>query len=281
MGLSLAAGPARLLQTAHASEDAAETKKVTPLVFQAAGPTLASIQSMVDAYRAALGSTNNGNAPGPLASGRREINWDGGGSTDTSIVPTPFDGFLVNRGGRFTTKGTGFVQAPVEGLATTFNNSTYATIFAAFSPVRLFSPIESNRTTALFFVPGGGEIPATTAGFGAVFSDVDRQGGDEHGSGHRDQATSMSFYNVWGDLLYSSGVPASPGDAGFSFLGVLFYDAPIAYVKITTGNAVPGRNDTARRDVVMMDDFLYGEPQQVEDAEAINALQMIQAMDDF
>jgi hypothetical protein len=254
IGLSLVAGPARLSQPVHASQDAAQTKKVTPLIFQAAGPTLASIQSMVDAYRAALGSTNNGNTPGPLASGRREINWDGGGSTDTSIVPTPFDGFLVNRGGRFTTKGSGFVQAPVEGLA---------------------------GTTALFSVPGGGEIPATTAGFGAVFSDVDRQGGDEHGSGHRDQATSMSFYNVWGDLVYSSDVPASPGDAGFSFLGILFYDARIAYVKITTGNTVPGRNDTARRDVDMMDDFLYAEPQQVEDADAINALQMIQAIDDF
>ena len=50
-----------------------------PLVFQAAGPTAASIQSMVDEYRAALGAPN-GNAPGPiLTGGRREINWDGGG----------------------------------------------------------------------------------------------------------------------------------------------------------------------------------------------------------
>ena len=80
-----------------------------PIVFQAAGPTAASIQSMVDAYRAALGATNNGNAPGPLADGRREINWDGGGSTATSPAPNPFDGFLASRGARFTTLGTGFV----------------------------------------------------------------------------------------------------------------------------------------------------------------------------
>ena len=35
---------------------------VPPAVFQAAGPNAASIQSVVDAYRAALGNPNNGNA---------------------------------------------------------------------------------------------------------------------------------------------------------------------------------------------------------------------------
>jgi hypothetical protein len=39
---------------------------VAPMVFQAAGPDLASIQNTVEQYRIALGATNNGNAPGPL-----------------------------------------------------------------------------------------------------------------------------------------------------------------------------------------------------------------------
>ena len=43
--------------------------------------TPGSIQAKVDAFRAALGNPNNGNNPGPLNSGRREINWDGGGSS--------------------------------------------------------------------------------------------------------------------------------------------------------------------------------------------------------
>ena len=47
------------------------------------------------------GGANNGNTSGPFPDGRREINWDGGGSTQTAIVPSPFDGFLVTRGGRF------------------------------------------------------------------------------------------------------------------------------------------------------------------------------------
>jgi hypothetical protein len=85
-------------------------------VFQAAGPTIASIQGSVDQYRAALGLTNNGNALGPLASSRREINWDGGGSTATALAGTPFTVFLVTRGAFITTPGTGFVQAPLSGL---------------------------------------------------------------------------------------------------------------------------------------------------------------------
>jgi hypothetical protein len=63
-----------------------------PVVYQAAGPDVASIQSTVDRVRAALGA-NNGSTPGPLEAGRREINWDGGDSTATSLVPTPFAGF--------------------------------------------------------------------------------------------------------------------------------------------------------------------------------------------
>lgn len=86
---------------------------VAPAVFQAAGPNIASIQNTVDQYRAALGATDNGNTAGPLADGRREINWDGAGgaATNTAPAPTPFEGFRNNRGGRFTTPGTGFVQA--------------------------------------------------------------------------------------------------------------------------------------------------------------------------
>ena len=147
MGFALLAGPGRFANTVQAAGQEANRspRPAPPIVFQAAGPSIASIQSMVDAFRAALGGVNNGNVAGPLAEGRREINWDGGGSTATSLVPTPFDGFLVNRGGRFTTPGSGFVQAPVEGLVDVFKNHRYATTFQAFSPVRLFSPIDGLR----------------------------------------------------------------------------------------------------------------------------------------
>src|SRR5262249_14161507 len=115
-----------------------------PVVFSASGPNAASIQGSVDAFRAALGNPNNANNPGPLSSGRREINWDGGGP---AVPPagTPFTAFQNIRGATFTTPGTGFVQAPptappTGGLDTFFNNPNYATAFAAFSAPRLFAP---------------------------------------------------------------------------------------------------------------------------------------------
>jgi hypothetical protein len=236
-----------------------------PIVFQAAGPTVATIQSAVDAFRAALGE-NNGNTPGPLATGRREINWDGGGSTATSPAPNPFDGFLGNRGARFTTLGTGFVQAPLDGLATTFNNPTYLNTFQFFSPVRLFSAVGSSITNARFFVPGGGENPATVSGFGAIFVDVDTQGPNESvGTGGRRRIPSfMSFFGADGRTLFTVPIPASEGDGSLSFLGVLFHDARIARVRIRAGDVPPGPNDSSANDVAMLDDFIYGEPQAID-----------------
>jgi hypothetical protein len=237
---------------------------VAPTVFQAAGPTVASIQNTVELYRTALGDPNNGNVVGQ-PTGRREINWDGGGSAATAIVGTPFNGFLVNRGALFTSTGTGFVQAPLAGLADTFHNPTYATIFQPFSPVRLFSPIDSNVTEVTFFVPGPDSNPATTKGFGAVFTDVDLPNGSGPGdtNGNRKASTLIECFGTDGGLIFSSFVPASPGDGSLSFLGIVFDDARIARVRITSGDAAPGPNDDGTHDIVMMDDFLYGEPQQI------------------
>jgi hypothetical protein len=52
----------------------------------------------------------------------------------------------------------------------------------------------------------------------------------------------------------------SPGNETLSFLGVRFRHARVATVRITSGTAIPGQNETDRRDVVAMDDFIYGEP---------------------
>ena len=254
--------------TAQAQDDAA---KVT--VFQASGPNNASIDGALNAFRAALGDNNGITQPGGpiIAGGRREINWDGGNAanTTTSLTPTPvLDQFLVGRGARFTTPGTGFVQAPPAGLAApdVFNNPSYATIFKAFSLSRLFSAIGSNVTDTLFFVPGTDDVKAVSRGFGVVFTDVDLpDGGDDPSpkQGGKRASTLIEFFGADGQLLFSSFAPASPGDGNFSFLGVVFDDARIARVRITTG-ATPGIDDSAKRDVSMMDDFVYGEPKAIK-----------------
>src|SRR4029453_16027521 len=106
--------------------------QAAPIMTSASGLTAASIQAQVDAFRAALGDPNNANTAGPLAGGRREINWDGGGAMTPSPGPTPFTVFQNTRGATMTTPGTGFTQAAPADLATQFTNASYATTFAAF-----------------------------------------------------------------------------------------------------------------------------------------------------
>jgi len=265
-------------QDATADSSAVAENSIAATVYQAAGPTVASIQSAVDQYRVALGAPNNGNAPGVLAAGRREINWDGGSITNvnTAIAGNPFAGFLNTRGALFTTPdGTGFIQAPASadpnlnppgGLAGFFNNPTYQTSFTAFSASRLFSAIGGKITEVNFFVPGAGTVPATVRGFGAVFTDVDQPNGSgpARKRGNRNSSTLIEYYGINGELLFSSFVPASPGDGGLSFFGIVVTDARIARVRITSGDVAPGPDDSDKQDVVMMDDFIYAEPQPVQ-----------------
>ena len=55
-------------------------------------------------------------------------------------------------------------------------------------------------------------------------------------------------------------MPASPGSETLSFLGVRFLDEQVARVKIRSGNTALGPDENRGRDLVVMDDFIYGEP---------------------
>src|SRR5262245_17550628 len=257
-----------MLLAVSESAHAQATNNATPLVFQAAGPDAASIQSSVDAFRAALGG-NNLNNPGPLQKGRREINWDGGNPNllVTTAPVTPFLVFLNTRGSQFKTPGLGLSQAPPSGgpqggLAVLFGNPTYATIFRTFSASRLFTPVGSNITVASFSIPGtNGTAPATIRGFGAVFTDVDQPNGSPTPRvTNAGSSTLIEYFDRNGRLLFTGFVPAAPGNGNLSFFGIKFDDARIASVQIKTGNVAPGPNADALHDVVMMDDFIYGEP---------------------
>jgi len=228
------------------------------VIFQDTGATAAGIQDTVDAYRAALGDPVNGNAPGPLDDGRREINWDGGGPpvVNGTAPATPFIVFENSRGATFTTPGVGLTQAAVTGglLSLDLINPSYASNFAPFSPNRLFTPLGSNITRGVFSIPGtGGALAAGVSGFGAVFSDVDLPG------------TSIQYFDASGDSLGTFAVPSLPGNQTFSFLGITLDPAEglISRVVITTGTAALGPDEGPGVDVVVMDDFFYGEPQRL------------------
>ena len=228
-------------------------------LFSDAGATGAAIQDTVDAYRAALGDPLNGNDPGPLGVGRREINWDGGGPPVINGTPpvTPFVVFENSRGATFTTPGLGLTQAAATGglLSLDLINPTYAAIFAPFSPNRLFTPLGSTITDVDFSVPGsGGDAPAGVRGFGAVFSDVDLAG-----------ETTIEYFNTSGASLGIFDVPAFAGDQTFSFFGIVtdVSESLIGSVRIVTGTDPLGPSESATVDLVVIDDVLYGEPQAV------------------
>jgi hypothetical protein len=242
----------------------------TFMTFSVGGDTTpGSIQAEVDAFRAALGDPNNGNAAGPLSSGRREINWDGGGSALNSPAGTPFNGFLNTRGAQFTTPGTGFLQAPPGpfdallapdgGFVTAFGNPDLGNSFGVFSPLRLFSPVGSNITDVSFFIPGtNGLESATVTGFGAIFTDVDLK-----------DSTWIEFFGANNNLIYKQTVaPGIVDDKSLSFLGAVGSEE-IFRVRITSGNTPIGSyaEDPAKGiDLVAMDDFIYAEPRSVPDS---------------
>jgi hypothetical protein len=226
-------------------------------IFSDSGANVAAITDTVNDFRAALGNPNNGNNPGPLFSGRREINWDGGGPPviDGTAPVTPFTTFQNTRGATFTTPGTGLTQAAATGGALSLDliNAQYAALFAPFSPNRLFAPIGSNITDGVFSIPGtGGTIPAGVSGFGVVFSDVDLAG------------TSIAFATTAGGIG-ALPVPTFPGNQTFSFLGVLLGpgEGLITSVRIVTGTTALGPSESGTVDLVVMDDFLYGEPRAI------------------
>ena len=232
------------------------------LIESATGPTAASITGARDAFRLDLGGGIVAGANGSFGGLRREINWDGVPDPFSAPNNMPADFFNVNspRGAVFATPGTGFQVSANAGIAPVqFDNidPTYSQTFEPFSPQRLFTSLGSNIVDVNFFLPGT-NTPALTNGFGAVFSDVDLA-----------DTTSIQLFDKSSNSLGTFFVPATAGSETFSFLGISFADPVIARVRITSGNFPVGTGVTDQngdlRDVVTMDDFLYGEPRGVPD----------------
>jgi hypothetical protein len=100
-----------------------------------------------------------------------------------------------------------------------------------------------------FFVPGS-STAALTNGFGAVFTDVDLA-----------NTTSLTFFDSANSSLGTFFVPVGTiADGSLSFLGVDFGSDVIARVRITSGNTPLGSIEGAGVDLVVLDDFIYGEP---------------------
>ena len=229
-------------------------------LFEASGATPADIQTAVDGFRNFLGNPNNIAGP-PSATGHREINWDGvpDAFSAPNLLPANFFNKNSPRGIVFFTPGKGFeVSANLVNPTHTpvrFGNinPVYPALFSTFSPQKLFTALNSTITENLFFVPSGtpgvnSTESATVKGFGAVFTDV-----------NIGTSTKIEYFDVGGNLLFSRNVlPAPNNRGGLSFLGVGFDTASVFMVRVTSGNRIL---KVPNLDVVVMDDFIYGEPQ--------------------
>ena len=215
-------------------------------VFTATGDIAATLAE----FRTALGDPPNGGTQGPLGGGRREIKWDGA----PADMPGDFFNTTVKAGAIFSTDGSGFHNSDNDFADI---NPNYADDFNAFSFPKTFMPIGSNALTASFRIPGF-ETPAATRGFGVVFSDVERQG-----------AASIKLFDAEGRSLGQYQAPIRSDPAGFSFVGVVFDSSIVAQVRITSGQRALGADvqdlsDGGNLDLVVMDDYLYAEPQEIQ-----------------
>ena len=217
-----------------------------PIIF----PDADSIVAGVNAFRDAIGGVNNGNAAGPFTTGRREINWDGGGAAAPVLTNMPKDLFQNNRGAFFSPATTTFSISGAPNPRFGNINPTYPDTFSTFSDPRLFAPTNSIVTEQTFSLPGS-KLPATTTAFGAVFTNVQLA-----------NTTSIELFDPTKKSLGKFFVPPTSSLGGLSFLGVAFKDGElIDRAVITTGNTVLGPNNGGGVNVVAMDDFIYAEPQ--------------------
>lgn len=224
-----------------------------PTVVSATG----DITAKVVEFRTLLGDPSNGGAAGEQPAGRREIGWDGAGANpfnNKNDFPAAFFNTNVKSGAVFTTPGTGFRN---DSLRFVEVNATYAAEFSEFSPTKIFSPIGSNVMDVDFQIAGQ-PTPALVTGFGAVFSDVDAAA-----------ATTIEFFDVNGQSLGSISAPVRSDAAGLSFVGARFPQAVVARVRMTLGTGVLGAatNDVSAGgpvDLVVADNFIYGEPKRVQ-----------------
>ena len=229
-------------------------------VRSGSGANAAAIAAVRDQFRADIGGGTVAGANGSFGGRRREINWDGVPATSAApnVLAANFFNVTSPRGVVYSTPGTYFEVSSAtsdagvgQPAAPNFGdiNPGYVTTFQTFSPQRLFTPVGSNIFDVQFFVAGTG-IAATVKGFGLVLTDVDVA-----------STTAVQFFDAGSNSLGKVFAPALGG--GLSFVGGFVTRGPvrIARVRVTLGNTTIGPGDNnASSDIVVADDFIYGEP---------------------
>ncbi|HEU5167737.1 MAG TPA: hypothetical protein VFU29_19460 [Chitinophagaceae bacterium] len=228
-----------------------ESNEKQPQVFKATG----DISGTMTDFRNLLGNLNT--TPG-VTSGRREINWDG--VPDNMIGKAlPNDFFNPTTSGAPVSQQRGLIYAAGVGefrvSSTNFSDIDPASSgeFSTFSGTKAFANISANLWPIGFQVAGE-RTAAFSKGVGIVFSDVDLP-----------NSTSLEFFE--GEKsLGKFFVPSHTAASSFSFLGVYFPgNEHITKVQVNhDGILSDGQKDISaggQHDLVILDDFVYAEPQ--------------------
>src|SRR4030095_1213616 len=228
-----------------------ESNEKQPQIFKATG----DINGAIADFRKLLGNLNT--TPG-VTSGRREINWDG--VPDNMVGQAlPNDFFNPTTSGAPGAQRRGLVYAAGVGEFQV-SNTNFSDIdpassgeFSTFSGTKTFANISTNLWPIGFQVAGE-TTAAFSRGVGIVFSDVDLP-----------NSTSLEFFE--GEKsLGKFFVPPHTTTSSFSFLGVYFPgNERITKVQVKhDGILSDGQKDISaggQHDLVIFDDFIYGEPQ--------------------
>jgi hypothetical protein len=209
----------------------------------------------VPALAAAIGAIDNKGAPGRHdATGRRGINWDGVPAQVTNVDTFPAKFFNAN-----SPRGLEYVTAPGTALRVSDNgfadiNPSYATELTPFSTPKLFAPIGTNITEFRFRIPGT-DTAAVVQSFAAVVVDVDKA-----------NTSRLQAFDSDGRLIANVLIPVRQAPDASSLVAVQFDRPAIARVVLTLGDTPLGAgvNDVSsggKKDVVVLDDLIYSEPQ--------------------
>ncbi len=210
-----------------------------PVIYEATGATPADIVPTIEQFKrdSSYGGRDNGDLPGGLPNGWRELTWDSPHIEESGSIAFP-------------TRGV-YLEGSILGSNLQISDSSGSNhLFGDIDPSypNTFRPFGSERvlgTTITDFSPRFAVYfqPEWVRSFGAVFSDVDK-----------DFSATFFFYVRGpgaGAGAYTLAVPSSPGNGNLSFLGVTFLGAAPAWLwwcwtKLQDSHIGPGRNKTCR-----------------------------------
>jgi hypothetical protein len=218
-------------------------------------------------FKVAIGGVKN-TAAAPQNGGFRVINWDAvkvdgtdsvaGPNSTVVITPGHTVGIPLNRfqgagvffGAVYAVSNDGFVDV----------NPNVNGLFPAFSPLNTFAMFNDNGIDFTFIAPSSpftAPVSAASSGFGAVFLNVQQPG------------TTITYFHG-NTVIDTLNVPTNSTPGAAVFAGELFKNPEVTNVLLTLGNGVifkfdgtaltSGGTNTARNNLVAVDDWVFPEP---------------------